>query len=920
MSAAESVLRHIRHQVAASTTDAALLQAYIERHSEDAFRALIQRHGPMVLRVCRRRLDDTHAAEDSFQTTFLTLTRRAKSIRNSESLAGWLFRTAQRIAQKSRAAANRRRKSEGRAAVRTPADASSELTARELLDVMDTELARLPERDRLPLLLVYWQGRSYAQAARELSLTLSALHGRLERGRQRLADRLRSRGFAPGDLGAVLAVSLATAAVPGELLARTAALRAAGAAVPAGVVALTAGSGSMKLIFTAVAVLVVGVGIARGPVTPQRGDNAGALAAASPVAVARAGEFPDSPNPRGEPAKVILEGIVVDEAGQPVVDVQVRDIAEGPHAPVSTDVGGRFRMTLDRPIATTGVYLASTRDGSRQALFEFKEQFYGLTATAKFVLRPSRRISVHVVDERGAGIAGATVVALQYRPLAYTTTDQSGVATLNVPPETNIKSIVAAKAEAGLDYCKCPPDLAKARLTLDGARTARFRALGEDNQPIAGIGLRLISAEKHLDLRAPNLGDCWMPPFAMRSNDQGIAECNWLPATLSSGAGFGFGSELFTPRGGIVYYPSTDEPTIDVKFRPTFIVSGKVTKPDGSPAVGILVAAGSMYRSARTNADGRYSLFLPQNQWQMITVWDSDWTSEVETNSVGRAFDNFDFHLVPGAVVSGRVTVGTPPRPAAGETLNFQLHNMGALLQRSTQLDADGRYSIRLGPAHYGVVGPEQTYIGSLGITNEPSIVRNYHFANLRRFPIEGVIKKPDGSPAAHAEIQTAGMDFDRSPYGGGLGIANAQADANGRFRFIRERVEVMFYAFDPKSGLAAFESLDPNAEHRDLTLKPGAMARLRLIDENGKPRTNTRLYVNVRTAESAEGNPMGWSRQIVTDNVGFATVPGLAIGTRCRMSALAINKDVAVEIAKFDVTEAKTIELGELVAKYVAK
>jgi len=244
MSAAESVLRHIRHQVAAATTDAALLRAYIESQNEDAFRALIQRHGPMVLRVCRRRLDDVHAAEDAFQATFLTLTRRAKSIRSSESLAGWLFRTAQRLAQKSRAAANRRRKSEGRAAVRTPADASSELTARELLDVLDAELARLPERDRLPLLLVYWQGRSYAQAARELSLTLSALHGRLERGRQRLADRLRSRGFAPGDIGAVLAVSLATAAVPGELLARTAALGIPGAVVPAGVLALAATAGT----------------------------------------------------------------------------------------------------------------------------------------------------------------------------------------------------------------------------------------------------------------------------------------------------------------------------------------------------------------------------------------------------------------------------------------------------------------------------------------------------------------------------------------------------------------------------------------------------------------------------------------------------------------------------------------------------
>jgi RNA polymerase sigma factor (sigma-70 family) len=278
MSAAESVLRHIRHQVAASTTDAALLRAYIERQSEDAFRALIQRHGPMVLRVCRRRLDDAHTAEDAFQATFLSLARSAKSIRQSESLAGWLFRTAQRVAQKSRAAASRRRNSEGRAAVRSAADANSELTARELLDVLDTELARLQERDRLPLLLVYWQGRSYAQAARELRLTLSALHGRLERGRKKLAERLQARGFTPGDLGAILAATIGTTAVPGELLARTAALGTAGAVVPAGVLALTATAGTTKLLPALAAVLLVSagaIGLAGGfPTTQKPADKA----------------------------------------------------------------------------------------------------------------------------------------------------------------------------------------------------------------------------------------------------------------------------------------------------------------------------------------------------------------------------------------------------------------------------------------------------------------------------------------------------------------------------------------------------------------------------------------------------------------------------------------------------------------------
>src|SRR5262245_2628123 len=115
MSAADGVLRHIHRQAVASVTDANLLRAYVEQKSDDAFRAIVERHGPMVLRTCRRRLADIHAAEDAFQATFLALSRSAGSIQQSESLAGWLFRTAQRFASKAQSVARRRQRTECRA-------------------------------------------------------------------------------------------------------------------------------------------------------------------------------------------------------------------------------------------------------------------------------------------------------------------------------------------------------------------------------------------------------------------------------------------------------------------------------------------------------------------------------------------------------------------------------------------------------------------------------------------------------------------------------------------------------------------------------------------------------------------------------------------------------------------------------------
>src|SRR5262245_32278126 len=92
----------------------ALLAHFVSRRDEVAFEALLERHGPMVLGVCRRVLGDAHAAEDAFQATFLVLARKATSIRDQTSVGSWLYGVAQRIACKARAQAATRRDRERR--------------------------------------------------------------------------------------------------------------------------------------------------------------------------------------------------------------------------------------------------------------------------------------------------------------------------------------------------------------------------------------------------------------------------------------------------------------------------------------------------------------------------------------------------------------------------------------------------------------------------------------------------------------------------------------------------------------------------------------------------------------------------------------------------------------------------------------
>jgi RNA polymerase sigma factor (sigma-70 family) len=268
----DSLLLQWNRYVASTLSDGDLVRSYLRNHAEEPFRLLVERHGRMVLGVCRHRLRDHHAAEDAFQATFLLLARRASSIRRPESVAAWLHRTAIRVCTKARRAESRRRLREVpliACATREESYSTSRSTSDVLL-ALEEEVERLPERYRTPLLLCYWQGMTQAEAARCLGCSEGSIKARLERGRKHLAKRLTQRGLAPQ---AILAAPLAATIVPRELLARTVALTLEGAAVPPAVATLVQGmttalGGTSRYVLgalvTAVA-LTLGASATRGP-------------------------------------------------------------------------------------------------------------------------------------------------------------------------------------------------------------------------------------------------------------------------------------------------------------------------------------------------------------------------------------------------------------------------------------------------------------------------------------------------------------------------------------------------------------------------------------------------------------------------------------------------------------------------------
>jgi internalin A len=206
----------------AAPSDRDLLDAFRQRNDEAAFEALVQRHGPLVMGVCRRSLGNDHDAADAFQAVFLVLTRKAAGIR-TDVLGAWLHSVAVRTSLKARAVREKRLVREQQ--VIAMPEPVLELADRsdEALAVLDEEVRALPEKYRLPVILCELQGRSRKDAAETLKLPEGTLSSRLATARTKLAERLRGRGVALSAtaLATLLAQSAAQASVPAALVTGT---------------------------------------------------------------------------------------------------------------------------------------------------------------------------------------------------------------------------------------------------------------------------------------------------------------------------------------------------------------------------------------------------------------------------------------------------------------------------------------------------------------------------------------------------------------------------------------------------------------------------------------------------------------------------------------------------------------------------
>ena len=457
-----AALRHIQALFSEGSTtgasDTQLLGRFAVERDEGAFAALMTRHGPMVMAVCRGVLRDSVDAEDAFQATFLVLAQKAGSAWADGTLGGWLHRVAYRMAVRASIDTTRRRVHERQAAEVAAMSTAQNTSDDGIQPALHEELARLPAKLRLPIVLCYLEGLTQAQAALELKCGEATVRRRLSGARDRLRIRLVRRGFAPAASAMVLSVAREACAVSpscaqatlhaavrigaGEAIATVAGTRLA-SLTRAGLTIMTgSGKATAAAVLSVAAIACLSAGISAGltPVQPaEAGVHTVVTSELQPVV---------GPLPQGGPADRLessqrhtIKGTVLAPGGKPLAGAEVfwlayprfersrmarpKGFKEKPEerlktlASASTNAAGRFEVAAsfdaDRfPTRTVIVKAKGSGISGRVFYGESVKESDGKDERLTFRLRSPVTIEGRLLTPAGAPAAGVKVLLEEF--------------------------------------------------------------------------------------------------------------------------------------------------------------------------------------------------------------------------------------------------------------------------------------------------------------------------------------------------------------------------------------------------------------------------------------------------------------------------------------------------------------------------
>jgi RNA polymerase sigma factor (sigma-70 family) len=709
---ARTALRQIRTLYTLGTlgalSDSQLLEMFLTRggdDAEDAFAALVDRHGPMVLGVCRRMLPRSHDAEDAFQAAFLILARRAASIGRREKLAGWLHGVAVRTASEAKRQAAREQTRERRLMAVSKHETAPAEDWDDSLPLLDEELNRLPQRFRAALVACELEGKSRRVAAAQLGLSEGTLSTHLARGRNMLRERLLGRGVSLGiGPAAALRPRGALAMISERLLDSTvqASLGFAsrnGAAGPARAAVASLAERVLKtMLLTKLSLFLAPVAaavLALGLVT--------LLAAGSPAAdPAKAG--PDD-----------LAGRIIDEVGAAVADGQVWAVV-GPWgeretiAKAKTDVQGRFVLpkAWDHQAAKAAIaagqfgLLARAPDGRIGWLAKVDRSARGTNNTLEIKVGEVGEARGRVTDQNGRPIDGAKITPLMINRVGDSGSDDS----FNL----NSELIDSYRCITGMDgwfVLKDTPRGAWVRAAIEAPGIGWLHFLWDSSQPRTfTFDDRLGQIKGRIKLTDGGALPC---PIAVRARLDGSAadpsahsHQTWFHSSVPAGNDGSFLLDNLPPGRYFVEFdvnqnlPIIGKVVENVEVRPGSVaaveipaerlltITGRVVdRTTGKGLAGVPVYCfrlmESWYfkdsREAKTDADGRYSLstlpglvkILPAGlpQARLVPRCSESPEMELTTDQVWP-----DLELIKGAEVDGTV-VDEKGQPVVGADVHM---------------------------------------------------------------------------------------------------------------------------------------------------------------------------------------------------------------------------------------------------------
>jgi RNA polymerase sigma factor (sigma-70 family) len=685
-----SLLLHVRRLAGATAvdeqSDEQLLSRFQADRAESAFSALMQRHGKVVWNVCRRVLGHEQDAEDAFQATFLVLARKAGSIRNTEAVGSWLHGAAYRIAMRAKRDAGIRRKHELHApGAHASGPLEREISLREGLTIVDEEVNRLGARHRAVFIACCLEGKTTAEAARELGWKEGTVSGTQSRAKAVLRSRLARRGLTLSAALAALALSeSAVVAMPVKLVVATlqAAIRyAAGGPAPAALAPLIRAAGKVvpfaRVKIAAVMLTLAGVAAACSL----------AMAPNSPQDAKSRKEPPNAKQEAGASDSVEVNGRVLDPDGKAFTGAKLylryQNFKETDYPVRATsDADGKFsfafkRSLLDESSPNTSwfVVLATAEGYGPDWTYQAKPQA-GVALNLRLV--KDVPIGGRILDVNGKPVKGAKLRIEHTEAWADT--------------EVFLQSVrdrewarVDSKSWFG------PFPGRSATLTTDAEGRFRLTGIGKD---------RLVQFQ----VQGPKIQ--WGPMRAMAREMKAPVE----PRKVRFAEG-----PAFDP-----VYPAT----YDHVFQPSRLIRGVVRdKKTGRPIPGIAVHGYGTTDSATTDAEGRFTLdgfgksaggaygmsVRPPGERYF-----SRSASFPDTPGLGPV--EGEIELVSGIVVRGRITHQMIGKPIEGAQVFynplvpnphvrwFGPNGAGVIPLSSTTSGSDGSYSLVVLPGP-GVLG-----------------------------------------------------------------------------------------------------------------------------------------------------------------------------------------------------------------------